>query len=182
MIIKNYGRHWEREAVNWGAGGRGNKGHLRGYERPKAKPVDFRDQIGIYVLHDRDLKPVYVGQAGNGNATLFERLKQHEHDHLWNRWLHFSWFGFRAVNSSSNKLSEHDKISKIFRESGSSLLNQVEGILLAAIEPMLNKQGSRWNGAVEYHQDIEEHLEAPSLHYLATKLEQIEAKLEKLRR
>ena len=181
MIIKNYGRFWEREAVNWGAGGLGNKGHLRGYFKSKSKPVDFRDQIGIYVLYDRDLRPVYVGQAGNGNARLFDRLKHHETDHLWNRWLHFSWFGFRGVNAGSKKLSNHDKITKIFRERGGDLLNQMEGILIGAAEPILNKQGSKWGEAEEYHQDIDDHLQLPTLQYLATKLEQIQKKMENLK-
>ncbi len=30
---------------------------------------------------------------GGTDATLFNRLKHHTDDHLWNRWQYFSWFG-----------------------------------------------------------------------------------------
>src|SRR5580693_3179674 len=111
MLIQNYGHLWERKYINWGRGK--VKGHLKGYVTSKRK-ADFRDQIGIYVLFDKDLKPVYIGQVGRGSKTLFNRLNQHETDHLWNRWEHFSWFGIRRVNKNG-KLSGFDKTSKTFK-------------------------------------------------------------------
>ena len=52
-VIKNYGFLWERKYIFRGTGGDGNSGHLRGWasSRPTA---DFRDQIGVYVLYDRN--------------------------------------------------------------------------------------------------------------------------------
>ena len=172
MIIKNYGRYWKRESINWGKQGRGLKGHLKGYDKSSSDPVDFKDQMGIYVLYDDRLQPIYVGQAKN--RRLFTRLKDHDSDGLWNRWAHFSWFGFRGVNISTNELSGHDKITKKFSDFGFALLDQMEGILIAAMEPHCNKQGAKWKGATEYYQFIEDDLETPSLQYLARKLETIE--------
>lgn len=83
-IIKNFGFLWERKYIYRGTGGAGKAGHLKGEAR--GKPVaDFGEQIGVYVLYDRNQSIVYVGQAGNGNATLFTRLKNHMDGALWNR-------------------------------------------------------------------------------------------------
>src|SRR3569832_1312077 len=62
-VIKNYGLMWRRDAVFWGKGNR--KGVLEG--RRSGKTINFRDQIGVYVLYDESRRPVYVGQAGQGN-------------------------------------------------------------------------------------------------------------------
>ena len=89
MTIKNYGLMWERDCVHW-SGARGNAGRLMG-KGPIGKPnkdqleVDFRHQIGVYILY-RNESVVYVGQAGAGNNTLFSRLKNHFVDHLADRW------------------------------------------------------------------------------------------------
>ena len=131
MLVSNFGHLWERKYISWGRGR--IKGHLRGYCRG-GRQTDFRDQIAIYVLFDKDLVPVYVGQAGQGTRKLFDRLKQHRTDHLWNRWEHFSWFGFRRVNQSGS-LSLHDDASKIFKAPGFQLLNEIEGALITALEP-----------------------------------------------
>lgn len=154
MLIKNFGHLWERRYINYGHGRA--RGHLRGY-KVQNKPLDFREQIGVYVLYDKDFIPVYVGQAGNGNATLFTRLKQHETDHLWNRWESFSWFGFRGVTSNGT-LSKHDRIDNIFKSPGSSLLNEFEAVLITALEPKLNKQGAKWKHIAEYFQEIDEYM------------------------
>ena len=180
MIIKNFGQFWERNSIQWGRPGPTQRGHLKGYLRARGPKVDFRDQIGVYVLYDAGLAPVYVGQAGNGNKRLLARLNDHETDHLWNRWQHFSWFGFRGVNSTNHALTDKDKITKTFKEKGSSLIDQLEGILIAAMEPKLNKQGAKWSGADEYFQHIDDEMERPTPQYLATRLETVEDKIDKL--
>lgn len=72
-VIKNYGLRWVRDRVEWG--GRGVKGALLGVPRSakSSNPVDFRDQIGVYVLYEPGFAPIYVGQAGFGQGTLFTR-------------------------------------------------------------------------------------------------------------
>jgi len=155
MLIRNFGHLWQRKYINYGRPR--VRGHLKGY-RTKASEVDFRDQIGIYVLFDKDLVPVYIGQAGR-NKRLFGRLHQHENDHLWNRWEHFSWFGFRRVNKSSRQLSLFDTLDKTFKISGTLVLNEIEGALITALEPKLNKQGARWKDVEEYYQLIDDEME-----------------------
>lgn len=158
-IIKNYGLRWSRNKVQWGARGKGNEGRLSGkYANLKSsESVDFREQIGIYVLYEPSYIPVYVGQAGMGNARLFQRLKNHTNDHLRDRWIYFSWFGFRDVNTNctlSDKQNPESSASLSYAEA----LGEIEGILIQILEPRLNKQGPKWQQtASEYVQDgIEE--------------------------
>jgi len=178
MLIRNYGHLWERKYINYGTGGQGNRGHLKGYITG-SQEADFRDQIGIYVLYDKDFVPIYVGQAGRGQQGLWSRLNHHETDHLWNRWVYFSWFGFRRVNKNG-KLSRFDDVEKIFRAKGSLLLNEVEGALITALEPKLNKQGARWKDIEEYFQTRDDEMEEPTLGDLAEKLEEFEKILKKM--
>ena len=115
-----------------------SKGEARG-----KKVADFSKQIGVYVLYDRNQTIVYVGQAGNGNATLFSRLKSHMDNALWNRWDYFSWVGCRDVNANG-KLSNHqDADSSVSGFRYSDALNEIEGVLIEIIEPKLNKQDGK---------------------------------------
>jgi hypothetical protein len=174
MLIRNFGHLWERKFINFGTGGRGNRGHLKGYNGPLK--ADFRDQIGIYVLYDKDFLPVYIGQAGRGKAGLLRRLNQHETDHLWSRWEYFSWFGFRRVNKNEG-LSAFDEVEKVFRAKGSLLLNEVEGVLITALEPKLNKQGPRWKDVKEYFQTRDDRMEEATVGDLMEKLDGLEKRL-----
>ena len=156
-IIKNFGFLWERKYVNRGRGGAGNAGSLDGFRNgAKSKLIDFQDQIGVYALYDETRTIIYVGQAGNGNATLFTRLKQNmKGSNLWNRWAYFSWVGFKDVNKKSGTLSRRQ--SESARVGGfkyGDALNEIEGILIELLEPKLNKQGGKLKNAVEYFQNI----------------------------
>jgi hypothetical protein len=148
-VIKNYGLMWDRRKVFWGTGGEGNKGSLDG--RRSRRVIDFRDQIGVYVLYDEGRRAVYVGQAGQGNARLFKRLRSHLRDSLALRWQYFTWFGLLSVNKSGS-LSGHDDKSKRVTGTIKSTLNEIEGVLIAATEPPFNKQGARFRGIARYRQ------------------------------
>lgn len=145
MLIRNYGLFWNREKVWWGTGGKGKAGSLLGIKSgsKKARPVDFREQRGVYVLYDTNFRIMYVGQAG-GRATqcLFQRLKQHRDDHLAERWQLFSWFGTRAVLGEA--LDKQNNIELKLAQA----LNHIEAILLAATEPPLNLQRGRFGSEV----------------------------------
>jgi|SRR5690349_15641045 len=154
-IIKNFGFLWEKKYINRGSGGNGNHGHLKGTASGKCI-ADFREQIGVYVLYDRNQTIVYVGQAGNGNATLFTRLKNHMNGALWNRWEYFSWIGFRDVNTNGTLSDKQSVESGVSGFKHSDALNEIEGILIEIIEPKLNKQGGKLKGAIEYFQYIDE--------------------------
>ncbi len=139
VLVQNYGLYWNKDLVFWGKANK--QGTLTGvkFENGTTKNkavVDFRDQIGIYVLYDIDKEIVYVGQAGSGNNnSLFDRLKQHQKDHLRNKWQFFSWFGFYKVNQNrSLKKSETKQVNV------KTALNDFEGILIKTVEPSLNKR------------------------------------------
>ncbi|MDE1964090.1 MAG: hypothetical protein KGI42_09345 [Xanthomonadaceae bacterium] len=179
MLIRNFGHLWERRYIQWGRGG--VKGHLHGYRKPTDSGADFRDQIGIYVLFDKQYSPVYVGQVGSGKQRLLGRLNQHTSDHLWNRWEYFTWFGFRRVNPVSNLLSEHDKPEKKFSAKGDALLNEVEAALLIALEPKLNKQGPRWKDVEEFFQTVDDELEERSVSEVLVEIADIKKQVAGLR-
>lgn len=148
-IIKNYGFLWDRSQIYRGAGS--NAGHLKGTS--SGRPVaDFREQIGVYVLYDARQNIVYVGQAGNGNATLFSRLKNHMDGKLRNRWSYFSWVGFRDVNGDGSLSAQQNVDSGVSGFKYSDALDEVEGILIEIIEPKLNKQSGKLRNAVHYYQ------------------------------
>lgn len=176
-MIMNYGLLWQRKHVHLGAGS--NKGTLLGRHR-RLGVVDFREQIGLYVLYDKDFTPIYVGQAGNGKATLFSRLKTHTRDHLWNRWEFFSWFGLRRVNPSNKQISGYDHVGKQFRAKGAEVLDEFEGVLIAAMEPKLNKQGPSFKDAMMFDQEIDENIRDVSLVDLDAKIEVLKLDIQKL--
>jgi hypothetical protein len=154
-IIKNYGFLWDRNHVYRGAGN--NAGHLKGTAAGVAI-ADFRDQIGVYVLYDSSQRIVYVGQAGNGNATLFTRLRNHMDGQMWNRWHYFTWIGFKDVNADGNLSAQQSVGSGVSGFKYSDALNEIEGILIEVIEPKLNKQSGRLKSAREYYQYRDERL------------------------
>ncbi len=147
-VIKNYGIMWRRDHIFWGRGS--NRGCLEG--RRSARIVDFREQIGVYVLYDESRRPIYVGQAGQGNARLFVRLRSHTRDYLAHRWHYVSWFGLLPINRASGQLSGRDDPEKRVRGTLKSTLNEIEGVLIAATEPAFNKQGARFRGIARYNQ------------------------------
>jgi len=179
-IIKNFGFLWERKYIHRGSGGNGNSGHLEGVTKNKFV-ADFRDQIGVYVLYDRNQSIVYVGQAGNGNATLFTRLRHHMNGALWNRWEYFSWVGFRDVNANGSLSSQQSVKSLVSGFQYSDALNEIEGILIEIIEPKLNKQGGRLRGAREYFQVIDPKVQDVSNQDIYAELQSISKEIESLK-
>ncbi|MDE3061831.1 MAG: GIY-YIG nuclease family protein [Acidobacteriota bacterium] len=178
MLIQNFGRLWERKYINFGRGGLGNKGHLKGYVTGN-READFREQIGIYVLYDKDFMPIYIGQVGRGRKKLLSRLNDHETDHLWNRWDYFTWFGFRRVNKNGT-LSKLDNGQKVFKTRGEKLLNEIEGALITALEPRFNKQGARWKDVEEFFQERDPKVEEATVGDLMERFESIESKIKAL--
>jgi hypothetical protein len=158
LAIESYGKWWRRDKIFWGTGGKGdNKGHLKGVAKgSKSIVVDFREQIGIYVLFNTDRDVVYVGQAGIGNKKLFGRLSDHRTDHRRDRWTYFSWFGLRGKNPTTDTLSAHHKPqSKLPGRRRKDALHETEAVLMAVVEPPLNKKGPNWTGSKEFFQFLD---------------------------
>lgn len=148
MLIHNYGLFWRKAWVHWGRGS--NAGHLKGL-RVGAKtgvPVDFRYQQGVYCLYDESFKLVYVGQAGGKNdQRLLRRLSQHREDAVSERWSRFSWFGVRQVLQTGELKAEKDSAHPEIGD----VLNHIEAILIAAAEPVQNRQGGKFGDRVEQY-------------------------------
>lgn len=156
-IVQSYGLFWKVDNVFWGAGS--NPGALLAVSARarRSEPVDFRDQVGIYILYNGH-RMIYVGQAGSGKRGkrfLFKRLRSHRRDVLAGRWDAFSWFGLRRV-------LKNGRLSKVNRRSRSPLsatLNHMEAVLIAGAEPTLNRQAGRFGrDATRYLQLRDERL------------------------
>lgn len=146
-MIRSFGLHWRAENIGWGRPG--ISGTLLGAasRSKRARPVDFREQRGIYALY-AEYELVYVGQTGAGDDRLFRRLRAHRRDHLAERWDRFSWFGLLGV-TRHNKLST-DTVA-VHVDTGQAL-NIMEAVSIAISEPRLNLQRGRWGEATQYYQ------------------------------
>jgi predicted GIY-YIG superfamily endonuclease len=145
-IVNSFGLYWNRNKVHWKT-----TPDLLGIQQIGATNVNFKNQIGIYLLHD-SRETIYVGQAIE--QSLGQRLRNHTTDRLSGRWDRFSWFGFFPVNDkgSLNKDLNFDDIT--IQDFGDIL----EAILIESIEPRQNrKQGNLFAG-IEYLQQ-----EAPEI-------------------
>lgn len=145
-IINSFGLYWNRSHVHWKT-----TPDLLGIQQFGATNVNFKNQIGIYLLHD-SRETIYVGQAIE--QPLGQRLRYHTSDRLSGRWDRFSWFGFYPVNDKGglNKDLNFDDIT--IQDFGDIL----EAILIESIEPRQNrKQGNLFTG-IEYLQQ-----EAPEI-------------------
>jgi len=158
MLIQNYGLFWKEEDVFWGRGN--NAGTLLGVRSANttSQPIDFREQAGVYVLY-ADYSIVYIGQAGNKNQKLFQRLKQHRRDALAGRWNQFSWFGTRKVNDSGLLAAEKEGAHSTHGE----VLNHIEAILIHAAEPKQNRQGGRFGEKVQQYLQLRDENLGPTI-------------------
>jgi hypothetical protein len=145
-IINAFGIYWNRNLVHWKT-----TPDLLGIQQIGASEVNFKDQIGIYLLHD-SRETIYVGQAID--QPLGQRLKNHTTDRMGGRWDRFSWFGFHPVNEDG-KLISNIKLNNITVQDIGDIL---EAMLIESIEPRQNrKQGNLFYG-LEYLQQ-----EAPEI-------------------
>jgi hypothetical protein len=142
--LRAFGMFWQRDQVIWAG-----KPRLLGVQQHGASTVNFAEQVGVYLLHDRE-RVIYVGRASD---TLFVRLKAHTIDRLGGRWDRFSWFGLRAVGAEGN-LAEPS-----VAWSHNVVIDTLEALLIESLEPPLNrKRGDNFSG-VEYLQVADPEIE-----------------------
>lgn len=145
-IINAFGIYWNRKLVHWKS-----TPNLLGIQQFGAIEVNFKEQKGIYLLHD-GRETIYIGQAIE--QPLGKRLKDHTTDRLAGRWDRFSWFGFYPVSEDA-KLNLDAKFKDFTIQNLGDIL---EAILIECIEPRQNrKQGNLFQG-IEYLQ-----IEAPEI-------------------
>lgn len=156
-LLRAFGMFWQRENVIW----QGQR-RLLGKQRAEAEPVNFAEQIGVYLLHDRD-RVVYVGRASD---SLFTRLQAHTGNRLAGRWDRFSWFGLRPVDPESGKL-----LNAVDTCSQKLVVETLEALLMESLEPPLNRRRGDGLETFEYYQvpdpDIENRRRKEVLNLLA---------------
>ena len=137
-IIRAFGMYWERDSISWSS-----SPPILGVQQKGADPVNFSDQIGVYLLHDgRDV--IYVGQTTD---TLGKRLKAHTTDRLKGRWDRFSWFGLLNV-TDKGKL-ENSPILLTFEK----IIEALEAVLIEGLEPPQNRRAGDNFKDIEYIQE-----------------------------
>ena len=144
-LFTSMGLFWRADDVFWGT--QKNPGSIQGIpalNKRIGSPVNFREQVGIYVLY-ADYSIVYVGQTGNKRQKLFVRLRQHRRDDLAGKWNRFSWFGIRRVLGNGKLSTEKESV----HPSLETTLNHIEGVLIHAAEPPMNGQGGRFGSSVK---------------------------------
>ncbi len=142
--LKSFGMFWRRSEVIWAG-----KPKLLGRQSSGASDVNFAEQVGVYLLHDRE-RAIYVGRAAD---TLFARLKAHTADRLSGRWDRFSWFGLREVTEDA-KLSD-----PATAWSHEVVIETLEALLIESLEPPLNRKRGDNLAAIEYLQSANPDLE-----------------------
>ncbi|SDE85307.1 HTH domain-containing protein [Limimaricola pyoseonensis] len=137
-IVTSIGMYWRATEVDWKRAPK-----LMGKQQEDSDPIDFCDQVGIYLLHDRG-RVIYVGRSID--RPLGQRLYEHTRDRLNGRWERFSWFGLKEVDAhgklkGSAPSFEMEKVVAAF-----------EAILIESLEPPQNRKRGDHFKAVEYIQ------------------------------
>jgi hypothetical protein len=156
-VISAFGMFWQRENVVWR-----RRPQLLGAAHVDAKPVDFTEQFGIYLLYD-GREVIYVGRAMK--RALGTRLFEHTQDRLSARWDRFSWFGLRGVNQDGSlaPLDHHTYEPE-------QLIPALEAILIEAVEPRQNRKRGDDLALSEYIQLRDPEIEAQERHQLIQEL------------
>ena len=137
-IVTSFGMFWRRNFIEWSA-----KPKLLGMQQIGATPVDFNEQLGIYLLYD-GREVIYIGRATD--RPLGRRLYEHTSDRMAVRWDRFSWFGLLPV-------SEAGKLGSLpITYDAAKMIPALEAILIEALEPRQNRKRGDDLSAVEYIQ------------------------------
>lgn len=134
IIVECFGRYWLKHKIDWSKA----TPDLLGQQTDNSSPINFNEQIGIYILHQGH-EVVYVGQAIK--QPIIKRLRQHTSDQTRGRWDRFSWFGFYPVDEKTGKLKRKNQVAITTEK----LADTIEAILIECFEPGLNKKtGNNW--------------------------------------
>lgn len=136
--LQALGMYWQRSLVHW----QPTMPNLFGRQSSGASQVNFANQIGVYLLHDRD-RVIYVGRAAD---ALTSRLRAHTSDRLSGRWDRFSWFGLKSVDE--NGALSDDALPW----SQDGVIATLEALLIESLEPPLNRKRGDSFSAIEYLQ------------------------------
>lgn len=138
-LIQSLGMYWQRVNVVWR-----NSPKILGQQLIGSEPVDFCDQIGVYLLHDRD-RVIYVGRSID--RPMGQRLYEHTKDRLNGRWDRFSWFGLKGVQDDGS-LCDVD----LAANDEGIVIATLEALLIEALEPPQNRKRGDQFSVTEYLQ------------------------------
>ena len=139
-IIKAFGKHWQREKIDWST----TKPSLWGRQTSKSQPVDFKTVRGVYMLLN-DNQLIYVGVAVK--ESIAKRLKDHTKDRHSTCWNRFSWFSFDGVNQNGTIRKVNTFSVKI-----DDVAKAVEAIIIEGVDPHRNGRGGDYLKGREYKQ------------------------------
>lgn len=148
-IITSFGMFWRKEAVEWT-----RTPKLLGMQQIGATPVDFANQLGIYLLYD-GREVIYVGRSTD--RPLGRRLYEHTLDRMSARWDRFSWFGLLPVSENG----QLDALPETY--AAANLIPALEAILIEALEPRQNRKRGDDLAAVEFIQKVDPEIEKKKL-------------------
>jgi len=139
-FLNAFGMFWRRDEVDWSKHGQ----TLLGVQLKAAQPVNFADQVGVYILYSGE-KVVYVGRITE--PRLGPRLWEHTRDRLTGRWDRFSWFGVRAAEDDGT-------LGPLPGESFAidMLVSTMEALLIEGLEPPQNRRRGDGFNATEFIQ------------------------------
>lgn len=153
VLIHAYGLFWRRDEVQWNPG-RGNRAFRllgrNGSNTPTLRVVDFRMQVGIYILYGNH-GPYYAGLTRA--QSLYARLRQHGLDHHGEQWDRFSWFGFKRVLKIPNKdgLQPLAEMPQVRITDPWKIIGDVEALLIKSMA-LRNKAQMKFTNADEWIQ------------------------------
>jgi hypothetical protein len=137
-IFTSFGMYWRRNLIQWAS-----KPKLLGRQEIDSIPVNFNEQLGIYLLYD-GREVIYVGRSTD--RPIGRRLYEHTVDRLSTRWDRFSWFGLKPVTDNGSLLGIPPTYNSSF------MIPALEAVLVEALEPRQNRKRGDDLSAVEYMQ------------------------------
>lgn len=146
-FLNAFGMFWRREEVDWEQRGQ----TLLGAQLKAAQPINFADQVGVYILYSGD-RVTYVGRVTE--PRLGPRLWDHTRDRLTGRWDRFSWFGVRAVADDGSL--GHVPAGNFSVE---MLVATMEALLIEGLEPPQNRRRGDGFNATEFIQTTDPQVE-----------------------
>jgi HB1, ASXL, restriction endonuclease HTH domain len=155
-LINAFGMYWKRELVIW------SNPKLLGQQQPESTAVNFAEERGVYLLHDRR-EVVYVGRTTD--RALGARLREHTNDRLSGRWDRFSWFGILPVRSDGKLAKDPSETFNV-----ENLIATMEALLIEGLEPPQNRKRGDGFSAVEFIQLVDPEIEKRQEREIAEKL------------
>lgn len=138
-LIQSFGMYWRANDISWKSNPR-----ILGQQQPGADNIDFSDQIGVYVLYDRD-RVIYVGRTTD--RGIGQRLFEHTKGRMNGRWDRFSWFGLKGVDDKGSLVPV-----SLEANNEAVVIETLEAILIETLEPPQNRKRGDQFAATEYLQ------------------------------